>query len=246
MSLPPKTFLLSAFAFVSLLLSAAAPCHAQPKVVVKNDEVAEVSKDATAMVGTYVGFFGDLKITLSIEKIVGETVLGYSIVNANQRAFSGSWQALPEGIHFLAKEPGDNAEDGNFSMTFNRQTKDLAGRWEPNDSSKTPVELALKPRKFKYDPKAGQFPKASTKLLKTADVENLRQAELRLMRNEIYARHGYTFTITDMQQHFATQDWYMPMVLDVTTKLTDIETKNAALIKRYETYGAQYYDRFGR
>ncbi len=66
------------------------------------------------------------------------------------------------------------------------------------------------------------------------------------MRNEIYARHGYSFIIEDMQKHFAAVDWYMPIALDVTAKLTEIETKNAALIKRYENYGAKFYDRFGR
>jgi len=97
-----------------------------------------------------------------------------------------------------------------------------------------------------YDPKLGEHPHTSTKLLKEADVENVRPAELRIMRNEIYARHGYSFIIEDMQAHFAKVDWYMPIALDVKSKLTNIETKNAELIKRYENYGAAYYDKFGR
>jgi len=38
----------------------------------------------------------------------------------------------------------------------------------------------------------------------------------------------------------------MPIALDVKSKLTAIELKNAELIKRYENYGAAYYDKFGR
>jgi hypothetical protein len=38
----------------------------------------------------------------------------------------------------------------------------------------------------------------------------------------------------------------MPVIQDVKDKLTPLETKNAALIKRYENYGEAYYDRFGR
>jgi YARHG domain-containing protein len=242
MSLPPKHFVFSAF--VSLLLSGATLCHAQQQV--DNGDVSSADKDAAAMVGTYVGAFGPHKITISIEKVVGRTILGYSIVTANERAFSGSWQKEPEGFAFRATEPGDHPEDGTFTMTFNVKTKSLDGIWDANDTSKPSVKMTLAQRKFKYDPKAGTYPKASTKLLKAADVENMRQAELRLMRNEIYARHGYSFIIEDMQKHFATADWYMPVVLDVTTKLTEIENKNAALIRRYETYGAKYYDRFGR
>ncbi len=237
MSFPQKQFI--AAALLSVLLAGAPLCRAQ-------EDVRTTTPNAVPLAGTYVGAFGPHKITLSIEKVVGNTILGYSIVNANERAFSGSWQILPEGISFLVQEPGDHPEDGLFSMTLNIQTKALTGRWEPNDKNKTPVEMTLQSRKFKYDPKVGEYSKASTKLLKVADVENMRPAELRLMRNEIYARHGYSFIIEDMQQHFAAVDWYMPVALDVTSKLTETETKNAALIKRYENYGAKYYDRFGR
>ena len=66
------------------------------------------------------------------------------------------------------------------------------------------------------------------------------------MRHEIYARHGYSFINEDMQRHFTTVDWYLPIALDVKSKLTAIESKNAELIKRYENYGAAYYDKFGR
>lgn len=242
MSFPQKQFLVTTL--LSVLLSSTPLCFAQRA---PGDEVAPATnQEAAALIGTYVGFFGPHKITLSIEKIVGKSVMGYSIVTANERAFSGSWQILPEGISFLVREPGDHPEDGNFSMTFNVQTKTLTGLWEPNDKNRSSVEMTLQARKFKYDPKVGQYPKTSTKLLKVADVENMKPAELRIMRNEIYARHGYSFIIEDMQKHFANVDWYMPVALDVTAKLTPIETKNADLIKRYENYGAKYYDRFGR
>lgn len=212
----------------------------------ENADVQPTDKNAAAAVGTYSGMFGPHKITISIEKIVGRTVMGYSIVTANERAFSGAWQSVPEGIAFVGKEPGDHAEDGAFTLTFNAKQKTLTGRWDANDQKKPSVELALVTRKFKYDPKAGQYPKGSTKLLKEGDVENMRPAELRLMRNEIYARHGYSFILEDMQKHFANVDWYMPVVLDVKDQLTPTEIKNAALIKRYENYGEKYYDRFGR
>ena len=71
-------------------------------------------------------------------------------------------------------------------------------------------------------------------------------AELRIMRNEMYARHGYSFKLKDMQQYFDQQDWYMPVSTDVTGDLTKLEQKNEAMIKRYEDYTATHYDVFGR
>lgn len=240
-------WLQSSFAtFLAAAVILGGPHPRLPAANPDNYDVQPTSKEAAASVGTYVGFFGPHKITLSIEKIVGDTILGYSVVKGNERAFSGTWEREIEGISFVGKEPGDHAEDGVFTMKFDPKEKVLTGRWEAVSKTLAPVDLVLKARKFKYDPKAGQYPKGSTKLLKESDVENMRPAELRIMRNEIYARHGYSFTLEDMQQHFATADWYMPVVLDVKDKLTPTETKNAELIKRYEKYGEDYYDRFGR
>jgi hypothetical protein len=210
-------------------------------------DVQKVDIKASSAVGTYVGDFGPHKITVCVEKIVGRTLMGYSIVAGNERAFSGAWQTVPVGIAFIGKEPGDHAQDGIFTLSFDSSAKVLYGTWQSQNKKKPEtVQLMLQRREFKYDKKVGVYPQGSTRLLKVADVENLRQNELRLMRNEIYARHGYSFSISDMQEHFAKQDWYMPRALDIKDQLTVTELRNEALIRRYETYGAQYYDRFGR
>ena len=91
-----------------------------------------------------------------------------------------------------------------------------------------------------------KYPQSSSRALTEKDVENLKNEELRMMRNEIYARHGYSFKLADMREHFDKQDWYMPMAIDITSKLTKVEKENAALIKRYEKYSAEFYDGFGR
>jgi hypothetical protein len=49
-----------------------------------------------------------------------------------------------------------------------------------------------------------------------------------------------------MRAHCEKLDWYMAVSQDIADSLTTREKKNAALIKRYENYGAEYYDSFGR
>ena len=44
------------------------------------------------------------------------------------------------------------------------------------------------------------------------EVENLSEAERRLAKNEIYARHGYIFRNEDLQNYFMGQVWYTPLV----------------------------------
>lgn len=210
------------------------------------DDVSVPDRNASAMIGTYVGAFGERKITISLDRVIGKTVSGYSIVAGNERAFSGSWEAIATGFKILAKEPGDDPADGVFMIDFMAKPKAISGKWTANDMKIGTREFILPARVFKYNAKAGKYPQSSSQVLKEADVENLKPAELRVMRNEIYARHGYSFKLADMREYFDKLDWYMPMAVDVTTKLTVREKENAALIKRYEKYTEEYYDGFGR
>ncbi len=212
-----------------------------------DSDISETDANASAMKGTYVGDFGGKKITVCIDRIIGKTITGYSIVAGNERAFSGSFEAHEQGYAIVAAEPGDDPADGVFKMIYASKTDDLGGVWKANDAKKIAERVFVLPRRvFKYSTKAGQYPQSSTKDLKEADVENLRPADLRIMRNEIYARHGYGFKLADMRAHFEKQDWYMAVSQDITDNLTAREKKNETLIKRYEDYGAEYYDSFGR
>jgi hypothetical protein len=232
------------FATIFLL---ACTCAFSQEAESAGDDVSAPDKSAAAMKGTFVGEFGDKKITICLDRIVGKTITGYSIVAGNERAFSGSFKASDKGFEVVAAEPGDRPDDGVFKMVYFRETDDLGGVWKPNDPKKIAERVFVLPRRtFKYDPKTGDYPQSSTKKLSEKDVENHGPATLRIMRNEIYARHGYTFQLEDMRKHFDKQGWYMAVSQDVSDNLTPIEKKNAELIKRYEKYGEEFYDSFGR
>ena len=213
---------------------------------VTNSDVSTPQTDDQGLLGTYVGQFGPHRITICLQNIVGDTVNGYSVVAGNERAFSGSLTRDVNGRGIAAREPGDHPQDGRFDLSYLFADKHLTGTWTPNDQKLQSYTFDLTRRDFKYDPKLGQYPQASTRALKTADVENKRPEDLRIMRNEIYARHGYTFRLKEVRDYFDTQDWYMPISFNVSTQLTPIEQRNETLIKKYENYGSQYYDAFGR
>jgi hypothetical protein len=80
----------------------------------------------------------------------------------------------------------------------------------------------------------GRFPQASMRLLTPTDLEKMSVWHLKIMRNEIFARHGYRFRSNDMREYFKRQQWYQPRYDDVTAKLTEIETANIKLIRQYE------------
>lgn len=87
---------------------------------------------------------------------------------------------------------------------------------------------------------------ASTTLLKENDLKNLKKLELEIIRNTIFARHGYTFKKKAFRQFFDPVDWYVPTTDDMSGKLTAIEQKNIVLLNRFQKYAEDNYDSFGR
>jgi hypothetical protein len=199
------------------------------------------------MLGSFVGAFGDNKITFLITKVAGDSVLGRSIVGGNDRPFAGTYMQSGDVYSFTAKEPGDDPDDGVFTFSIAASRPDtVTGSWKPNNTKKPAKEYVLGKKKFEYDPSVGDYPEASTRLLKPKDVENMYKEDLEFMRNEIFARHGYCFKKKHLRQQFEMQDWYVPNTVDIKGFLTDIEKKNIELIKRYEKYADEYGDEYGR
>jgi hypothetical protein len=87
---------------------------------------------------------------------------------------------------------------------------------------------------------------ASSKLLTKDEVANLKKGDLVIIRNAIYARHGYSFKNRPMRVFFDAQEWYVPVHTDIKSDFTDIEKENIKLLLRYEKNAAEYYDYFGR
>ncbi len=81
---------------------------------------------------------------------------------------------------------------------------------------------------------SGKFPQATERLLVLADLSNLSKEDMKIMRNEIFARHGYIFKTLEMKSYFGAQSWYHGQYDDVTTMLSEIEKQNVELIKQNE------------
>lgn len=80
----------------------------------------------------------------------------------------------------------------------------------------------------------GDYKYVSCKILTENDIKNHSKSELRLMRNEVFARYGYRFKSDDLRIYFSKKDWYFPKLDKADEFLTDIEIKNIDLIKRLE------------
>ncbi len=67
------------------------------------------------------------------------------------------------------------------------------------------------------------LPESSIRPLTRSDLEGLTREELRLARNEIFARYGVIFGVEDLHNYFSQQSWYVPrMTLDEFQANTEI------------------------
>ncbi|MDQ3798748.1 MAG: YARHG domain-containing protein [Acidobacteriota bacterium] len=71
-------------------------------------------------------------------------------------------------------------------------------------------------------------------LLTEDKLKNLTLMELRMIRNEFWARRGKKFDTPGIRQYFDWRDWYKPAKNQKTVKLNKIEEQNVKLIEAYE------------
>lgn len=199
------------------------------------------------MYGYWVGAFGKNKINIALAHATQDSIFGHSVCAGNFRPIKGTLKESGPGVYTISmREPGSDPYDGAFNFTVDIDKKELSGSWKPYRNTVGPKEYTLQKRAFKYDPTVGDFPAASTRYLEVPDVENMLPEEIEMIRNEIYARHGYSFTNLKIRRIFDAKDWYMPMGVDIRDQLTELEAHNIDLLYNYEEYYDEYYNDFGR
>ncbi len=222
------------------------------------------------------------KITVSIDTIRNDSVIGHSIVAGNFRPFIGTIKTTDDSFVINTQEPGDDKYDGTFSFSINQSSDSIHGKWNAFKKVQTPKRTySLIKKAFEYKPDAkirnnfvdwlktktikdeyeGEWYEMesyfattekvttlnpSTEKLRENQVSELKKADIYVLRNSIYAKHGYSFKKRQLRVFFDSHDWYMPVHVNIKSDLTEIEKQNIKLLLRYEKYAEEYYDEFGR
>jgi hypothetical protein len=72
------------------------------------------------------------------------------------------------------------------------------------------------------------------KPLRASDLRNVGLFDLRVLRNEIFARRGYKFRTPWLEEWFGTEEWYEPVDDQKAVKLTQVDNQNLQLILKRE------------
>lgn len=107
-----------------------------------------------------------------------------------------------------------------------KEEKDIAKKKENTNQDNN--EDVMKSNEGRY-----LLPESHLREMTQADINNLSNDEINLARNEIFARHGYVFDTSSIQQYFEAQSWYK-ISREYDGELTSIETANVNFLKEVE------------
>ncbi len=176
--------------------------------------LAEKSKDRRAAIS-----IGDMdnfqNVLLTEDKLAGLSILELRILREEFYARRGKKFDAPGVRDYF------NWRDW-YKPAKNQKTIKLAPIEQQN------VDLLLA-----YEAKLRE--KLSTELITDEILGYLFAEDLRVLRNEIYARRGRIFKDTNLQKYFAAQAWYKPDPEFKDEMLNDVEVKNLAVIREAET-----------
>lgn len=123
-------------------------------------------------------------------------------------AISGSGSNV-RFIHSSSTNRGVAINRLSESYWRNRYKSDVGKRlFNHADGSEENEEL-LPILSYNADNVPGKYPQTALKKLRAEDLQNLSNRELKIMKNEVYARYGYEFHVNPaMVSHFQKQAWY--------------------------------------
>lgn len=121
------------------------------------------------------------------------------------------------------------SEKNEDKQNDNEDNKDYGNNRKDSKNNKDGINIKSK----KYI-----LPGSNKKKLDKQDLEGLSKQELRIARNEIYARHGRIFNDKKLQDYFESKSWYEGIIpaeeFSDSEELNKIERENILFIKKYE------------
>lgn len=102
------------------------------------------------------------------------------------------------------------------------------------DKEQTAIEIPDSESSLTDKLDENQYDWLSERAVGAADLTGKSVGDLRLLRNAIFARHGYIFKSADLTEYFSNFSWYQPKYKDVTAYLSKLEQQNVAFISKFE------------
>lgn len=199
------------------------------------------------------GVFNEASKSFILDEPGNDKTDGRFEVKLNGDSLTGKWNAFNKkavkaplkSLKLIKKDfvynpnfmldPDSNLVDWNNPKDFVEKYTDDDGKTESYTTSKNRVASDAI---FKLN--------ASKQKLNEKDLKNLRKLDMEIIKNSVFARHGYSFKKETYRDFFEQTNWYIPVSNNVDNDLSPMEKDNVALLNRFIKYAEDKYDSFGR
>ncbi|MDF2551837.1 MAG: serine/threonine protein kinase [Chryseobacterium sp.] len=179
---------------------------------------------------------GRFEIKLTNDSITGKwTAFNKSAVKAPLKNLKLIKKEFVYNPNFMLDENSDLIDWANPRDFVEKYTDEETGKTETYTASKNRIASEAV---FKIN--------ASKQKLTEKELKNLRKLDMEIIKNSVFARHGYSFKKETYRNFFEQTDWYIPVSNNVDSELTPVEKENVALLNRFIKYAEDKYDQFGR
>ncbi|NMR33608.1 YARHG domain-containing protein [Chryseobacterium aquaticum] len=179
---------------------------------------------------------GRFEVKLKSDSITGKwTAFNKSAVKVPSKTLKLIKKEFVYNPNFMLDENSDLIDWENPKDFVEKYTDEETGKTETYTSSKNRVASDAV---FKIN--------ASTQKLTEKELKNLRKLDMEIIKNAVFARHGYAFKKQTYRSFFEQTDWYIPVSNNVDNELSPMEKGNVALLNRFIKYAEDKYDQFGR
>ncbi|GEN71987.1 MULTISPECIES: YARHG domain-containing protein [Chryseobacterium] len=179
---------------------------------------------------------GRFEVKLSGDSITGKwNAFNKTAVKSPLKTIKLSKKEFVYNPNFMLDKDSDLVDWSNPKDFVEKYTDEETGKTESYTTSKNRVASEAI---FNLN--------ASKQKLSEKDLKNLRKIDLEIIKNSVFARHGYSFKKETYRYFFEQTDWYIPVSNNVDKELSPMEKENVALLNRFIKYAEDKYDSFGR
>lgn len=200
------------------------------------------------------GIFNDATKSFVLDEPGNDKTDGRFEVKLNSDSLTGNWNAFNKSAVKAASKTlklvkKDFVYNPNFMLSKDNDLidwenpKNFIEKYTDEETGKTETYTASKNRiasdaVFKIN--------ASKQKLTEKELKNIRKLDMEIIKNSVFARHGYAFKKATYRNFFEQTDWYIPVSNNVDSQLSPMEKDNVALLNRFIKYAEDKYDSFGR
>ena len=185
-----------------------------------NNEYSRIQEFYDVINGTYTDKDGKKYVFNNETLTIDGKKMTIKPVESNYSGYTDCFKIDDETYCFANSETGINIYTAAFEE-------------ECCDCDYYPDKLLVKLR-ADLDANQGRWQFTNQKIIMERHLFRYSKSLLRLMRNEIYARHGYKFASADLTEYFSKTSWYHPVTDNSKITLSPLELLNVKIIKKVE------------